>query len=225
MLIGVDLDGTIEDSRDDMVAAAQRVRDSFGLDKRADQSLRPHVNGGMDALYRACFEDYQPDAADRLHVIQEAYDSDYLAHVAVKTQLYTGMGDTLRALATRGFLACVTNKPERISRKLLEQLGVGGEFATVVGGDSCAQAKPHPIMLETAAARCSFDRARGTAFMVGDTNADIQLARSYGAKAIWCAWGYVQRPSEAPDAKAQRPSELVRIIDDIIHGVTHGLVQ
>ena len=214
LLIGVDLDGTIEDSRNDMVAAVQRVRAELQLGARADELVRPHVNGGMDALYRACFDDYRPHSHDseRLSVIRDAYETDYLAHVAVDTQLYPGMRAALEGLARLGTLACVTNKPERISRRLLDELGVGELFATVVGGDSCAQAKPHPIMLQTAALRTGFDPSRGKAFMIGDTNADMQLARAYGAQAVWCAWGYVAAISETPDARASEPAELVRIV-------------
>jgi phosphoglycolate phosphatase len=213
-LIGIDLDGTIEDSRNDMVAAAARVRRELGLSLRADELLRPYVNGGMEQLYRACFDDYlSPGDQNRLRLIQDAYEADYLAHVAVDTRLYPGMADALNGLSRLGALVCVTNKPERISRKLLEALGVLPLFSTVIGGDSCAQGKPHPVMLETAAARCGFTRARGSrAFMIGDTNADIQLARAYGAIAIWCAWGYVNAPSDAPDAQARRPDELVAFV-------------
>jgi phosphoglycolate phosphatase len=214
LLIGIDLDGTIEDSRSDMVAAAARVRRELGLPARADDLLRPYVNGGMEQLYRACFDDFvNPNHESRLQIVQHAYEADYLANVRVDTKLYDGMQDALHGLARVGMLVCVTNKPERISRALLDALGVGELFSSVVGGDSCTHAKPHPIMLETAALRSGFDRPRGTAFMIGDTNADIQLARAYGAHAIWCAWGYVNAPSEAPDAQARHPQELVSIVE------------
>jgi phosphoglycolate phosphatase len=213
-LIGIDLDGTIEDSRNDMVAAATRVRRELGLSPRADELLRPYVNGGMEQLYRACFDDYlSPGDEVRLRIVQDAYEADYLAHVAVDTHLYAGMGEALNALSGLGALVCVTNKPERISRALLQALGVLELFSTVIGGDSCEQNKPHPIMLQTAAARCGFERTRGgKAFMIGDTNADIQLARAYGAVAIWCAWGYLNAPSDAPDAQARHPDELMALV-------------
>lgn len=213
-LIGIDLDGTIEDSRSDMVAAAARVRAALGLPARTDEQLRPHVNGGMEALYRACFDDFIDAQDDRLKVVQAKYEADYLANVCVETKLYAGMADALRGLARIGSVVCVTNKPERISRALLAALSVGDVVGSVVGGDSCAFAKPHPVMLETAANRCNFDRAHGAAFMIGDTNADIQLARAYGAHAIWCGWGYVSAPSEAPDAKAQKPSDLIALVEE-----------
>jgi phosphoglycolate phosphatase len=216
-LIGIDLDGTIEDSRNDMVAAAARVRHALGLAPRADELLRPFVNGGMENLYRACFDDYLAGGDERcFEQVRLAYETDYLANVAVETRLYAGMSEALAQLAGIGALACVTNKPERISRALLDALGVGALFSTVIGGDSCRESKPHPVMLEAAAERCGFDRQRGQALMIGDTAGDIQLARAFGAKAIWCGWGYTSAPSEAPDAEAKSPADLPALVRRVL---------
>lgn len=213
-LIGIDLDGTLEDSRNDMVSSSRRVRAAFGLAPRDDAQLRPHVNAGMDQLYRACFDDFlgHGDAALRMREVRDAYEADYLAHVAVETRLYDGIAAALSALAELGSLACITNKPERISRALLDALGVGALFRAVIGGDSCREAKPSPLMLEAAARACGFERAHGSAFMIGDTNADLELARAFGATSIWCAWGYVSAPSVTPDQHAQSPQDLPRIV-------------
>jgi phosphoglycolate phosphatase len=212
-LFGIDLDGTLEDSRTDMVAAARRVRAALELPIRSDAALRPFVNAGMDQLYRACFDDYlaQTDA-DAYQRVRRAYEADYLAHVVDDTRLYPGIADALAALSQLGTLACITNKPEHISRRLLEALGVSQFFAAVVGGDSCSHAKPHPVMLQTAAERCGFDRQHGQTFMIGDTNADMQLGRAFGARCVWCAWGYVDVISEPADFHAEEPSDLPRIL-------------
>ena len=212
-LIALDLDGTLEDSRADMVAAARRVRACFELPARADDALLPHVNGGMEQLYRACFDDYLANSdADAYERVRSAYEADYLAHVADQTRLYEGMADALAQLARLGALACVTNKPERISRQLLAALNVAQHFTTVVGGDTCAHSKPHPIMLQGAAERCGLSRAHRPAVMIGDTNADMQLARAFGARRVWCAWGYVATLTETCDAVAHQPADLPGLI-------------
>jgi phosphoglycolate phosphatase len=217
-LIALDLDGTLEDSRTDMALAAARVRGRLGLPARDAAALRPHVNAGMDALYRACFDDHvgrDADTSRALAAVREAYEADYLANVAVHTRLYDGIADALRSLASLGTLACVTNKPERISRALLDALGVGALFATVVGGDTCEHAKPHPVMLRTAAERTGFEPARGRAFMIGDTAGDLELARVFGATSVFCTWGYAGeagRGRETPDLVAHAPHELPALL-------------
>ena len=213
-LIGIDLDGTLEDSRADMVAAARRVRAELGLPARPDADLSPWVNAGMDRLYEHCFDDYiaAGDRAKRFATVRAAYEADYLKNVAVETRLYAGIPEALAQLAELGRIACVTNKPERISRALLDALGVGQRFATVIGGDTCAEAKPSPVMLAAAAERSGWDRAHGRAFMIGDTTGDIQLGRAFGATTIWCAWGYSAAAGDTPDFEAKHPSELAGLV-------------
>lgn len=211
-LIAIDLDGTIEDSRNDMVSAARRVRAALALPPRPDNALRPHVNAGMDQLYRACFDDYLALDPEHYGRVRAAYEADYLANVAVETRLYAGMAGALAGLAQLGKLACVTNKPEHISRHLLQALGVGELFQTVVGGDSCEHIKPHPIMLRTAAERCGFDPDDVKAVMIGDTLADVQLGRAFGARTIWCAWGYVDAIPDPGDDIAHSPDQLLRLV-------------
>ena len=213
LLIALDLDGTLEDSRSDMVGAARRVRTALELPVRPDSALLPHVNAGMDQLYRACFDDYlshhEESGYDR---VRRTYEADYLAHVADHTRLYDGIAEALAELAQLGTLVCVTNKPEHISRQLLQALGIAGQFATVVGGDSCTHAKPHPIMLQTAAQRCRLALQHRPTIMIGDTNADMKLGTAYGALRVWCAWGYANAVSEPCDAQAEHPTELARIV-------------
>lgn len=211
-LIALDLDGTLEDSRDDMTAAAVRARAQLGLPARADAALRPWVNGGMDQLYAKCFDDFIGADTSRVAAVRDAYEADYLANVAVATRLYDGIEPALRELRQLGQLACVTNKPERISRHLLDRLGVGELFGTVVGGDSCAQAKPHPMMLSAACERLGLDARSSAVFMIGDTAADMQLARSFGAKGIWVSWGYVAAIDVPCDFRASAPGELAALV-------------
>src|SRR5688572_15371439 len=106
-LIGIDLDGTLEDSRGDMTAAARKVRARLGLPARPDTELVRWVNGGMDQLYRANFDDYLAagDPNARYETVRQAYEAEYLAHVADETRLYAGIASALEQLASLGSIA------------------------------------------------------------------------------------------------------------------------
>lgn len=211
-LIALDLDGTLEDSRSDMAAVVHRVRARLDLPARPAEAVRPWVNRGMDQLYRACFDDHLQGNDARLADVRARYEEDYLVNVARETRLYPGIAAALARLAELGRLAVVTNKPERISRRLLATLGVDGAFSAVIGGDTCAAAKPDPLVLQEAARRCGFDAVRGRAVMIGDTAADVALGRAFGAVTIWCAWGYVDDPGEKPDFMAETPEVLPELV-------------
>jgi 2-phosphoglycolate phosphatase len=211
-LICLDLDGTLEDSRSDMVAAVHRVRARLGLPSRSHEAVLPWVNRGMEALYRACFDDYlQGDAG--LSEVRIQYETDYLENVAVETRLYPGIAGALKHLSALAPLAAVTNKPERISRRLLDLLGVGNYFKTVIGGDTCAATKPDPLLLKEAAQRSGFDPMKGRAIMIGDTAADIKMGQAFGALTVWCVWGYAQEPDEASDFIAPSPEVLPALVE------------
>ena len=44
-------------------------------------------------------------------------------------------------------MACVTNKPEHLAQGILDILQLSPYFKMVVGGDSLAERKPHPLPL------------------------------------------------------------------------------
>jgi phosphoglycolate phosphatase len=165
---------------------------------------------------RACFDDYIRENDARLSEVRAAYEADYLANPAVETRLYPGIEGALERLSEMGGLAVVTNKPEKISRRLLDVLGIDSFFRAVVGGDTCPKSKPDPMVLAEAARLCGFDPGKGGAVMIGDTAADIKMGRAFGASTIWCAWGYVGDPEEKPDLEAERPEMLPELVETAV---------
>lgn len=211
-IIALDLDGTLEDSRADMVAAVQRVRADFGLPRRASEGFLEHVNRGMPHLYAHCFAEYlDGDDGARLSAVRAAYTADYSAHIDDQTRLYDGIEEALGVLAEIGRLALVTNKPEALSDQLLRALGVRDFFGAVLGGDSCATAKPTPAPLAEAVRRLG---GASDVFMVGDSAGDVACGTAFGAKTIWCAWGYKDAPGPIePTGIARVPGDLPGLIE------------
>ena len=207
VVLALDLDGTLEDSRDDMVAAVMRVRAARELPLLADERVRPHVNAGMDHLYRRCLPELAPAAA------RELYEADYLSAIAQRTRLYLGMEAALAELEGLGRLACVTNKPERLSVALLAALGVLSRFTAVIGGDTCPEGKPSPMPLAEAVRRCGPGAVAPRVIMIGDSGGDVRCGQALGAQTVWCAWGYAADPGDLrPDATAAAPAELPGVI-------------
>lgn len=214
----IDLDGTIEDSRQDMAAAAAAVRQRLELHARPEAELRALVNRGMDRLYRDCFPELFERAAmlnlDERMALREAADNyarEYAARIVETTRPYDGMPEAIAALAAYGPLICFTNKPEALSRLLLDRLGLLAHFTRIMGGDSCAETKPSALPMRIAAEELGFAHGRDCAIMIGDTNGDAAAARDFGAKFIWCRWGYQSEAPERYDAAAEAPAELANL--------------
>lgn len=219
-LIAIDLDGTLEDSRRDMVSVVHRVRASFSLSKRPDEEILPWINQGMDKLYRNCFDDYLNGgySNERLSLVSRAYEADYFSNVACETILYPGVGTALAGLAQIGPVVVVTNKPERISKRLLEELKVDHLISGLIGGDTIGKIKPDPEILRAAAQQVGFSPDSGASFMIGDSAGDIKMGRAFGATTIWCAWGYSDAPGEEPQRIALTPEELAPLVISDLDG-------
>jgi phosphoglycolate phosphatase len=127
--------------------------------------------------------------------------------------LYPGVAEGLEQMHAAGIaLAVLTNKPVRISRLIMDQLGVGRLMFQIYGGNSFEFKKPNPIGIERLRAESPADPA--VTWMVGDTQVDIQTARNAGVAACGVAWGFrpemfVEYP---PDLIISEMRELVEVV-------------
>ncbi|MFZ9519748.1 MAG: HAD family hydrolase [Silvanigrellaceae bacterium] len=198
-----DLDGTLEDSRKDMVSAAQHVRAGLGLPARPFNELVPHVNRGMRELYLNCFDDLISPAGKaaneaELERVQKLYEQRYGDFIAVDTRLYAGIRAALEDAKTLGRVAVITNKPEKLSIKLLRSLEILPLVDLVVGGDTCQEAKPSAVPLQFAFEKLGGTREKDQVFMIGDSQGDSTAGALFGATTVWCAWGYQSLPPTQP---------------------------
>lgn len=181
-----DLDGTLADSAPSIAGALNRLRQDRGLAPWPVSRYRPWVSRGAPALVGAALEQAAPaNAAD-----VAAFRQVYAAVTGSPDDLYPGIAEALVLLREAGaVLGVCTNKPQRLSEKLLAESGIAQHFAAVVGGDAATQTKPHPAhLLQTLAAM----RCEGRAFaFVGDSSVDADAAQAAGARFFWASWGYV----------------------------------
>ena len=208
-----DLDGTLLDSAPDMRATATamvaaRGRDPIGLD-----ALRPVVSKGARAMVSVAFPELEQAPRDAL--IPE-FLQRYEALIGQHAVLFDGVAGMLEALEGAGCAwGIVTNKPEYLARLILPQLGWETRCAVLIGGDTLAQRKPHPLPLLAAAERMAIDPA--TCIYVGDDERDIVAANAAGMASVAALWGYrldednplawgaevmVEQPAELQQAKA-----------------------
>lgn len=181
-----DLDGTLLDTAQDFVAtvalmAARRQWPAAGI-----EVLRPVVSKGSRAMLAAAFG--HCDAAQREALVPEFLDT-YQGLIGQHAQLFDGVAALLDALDAAGCRwGIVTNKPEYLARLILPQLGWQQRCAVLVGGDSLAEKKPHPLPLLHAAAAIGV--APSACVYVGDDERDIQAARAAGMPSVAALWGY-----------------------------------
>jgi phosphoglycolate phosphatase len=208
-LLIFDLDGTLIDSKKDLVQAVNATRGHMGTPPLEYDRVCSYVGNGAPVLIRRALG---PDATEaQVEEALEFFLEYYRDHMLDYTVLYPGVRETLDRLREAGVqMAVLTNKPVRISRAIVDGLGVGGHFRQVYGGNSFDFKKPHPIGVETLMKECGAARER--TMMVGDSSVDIQTARNAGVKACGVTYGFQPETLEAvpPDLLIDRMADLAQ---------------
>lgn len=199
-----DLDGTLLDSAPDMLATANRMRASHGLAPMTLEALRPHVSKGSRAMLAAAFPEMEQGVREAL--VPE-FLTIYQQELGRHSVLFDGVAEMLDALEQAGSTwGIVTNKPEYLARDILPQLGWETRCAVLIGGDTLAEKKPHPLPLQVAAERIGI--AIADCVYVGDDERDIQASHAAGMPSIAALWGYRQAHEDPATWKADVMVEL-----------------
>ncbi|MBF0165304.1 MAG: phosphoglycolate phosphatase [Magnetococcales bacterium] len=188
-----DLDGTLVDSAPDLWRAMNHVLRLEGREPLPLEKVRHLVGHGARALLaRGLLDDEtaEPPTNDpAFEGAVRAFLDHYAEHLTDHSRPYPEVPEVLAELAGRGFaLAVVTNKPERFSRKMLDQLDLARFFTVVIGGDTLPTRKPDPTPLLHALERLNVSLEQG--IMIGDSETDLEAARRAGMPVILCAHGY-----------------------------------
>jgi phosphoglycolate phosphatase len=183
-LIVFDLDGTLADSLPDLTAAANFACRKLGLPEHPASAVQQMIGGGEKTFVRRFI------GQENQELFEEAfrlYLEHYSRHCGDHTRLYPEVKKTLAALSSKR-LAVLSNKMERLSRKVVEALGVAAFFEAVKGGDSYGVLKPEPDGLASLIKELGEGPER--TLMVGDKPADIITGRGAGAHTLAVTYGY-----------------------------------
>jgi phosphoglycolate phosphatase len=215
-LILFDVDGTLVDSQRDIAEAANAVLVSCGARPLPVEDISRMVGDGAATLTARAFAAagmVPPEDAVARYVA--AYETCLLEH----TLPYPGIPEALAALARRGPLGIVTNKPFSLTTRLLEELGFGDYFpeGSVVAGNDRFPLKPNPAGLLHLAARAGVSAAQTV--LVGDSPIDWRTARNAGAASCVARYGFGFRnlPEDglrSGDRVVDAPAQLAAVLTD-----------
>ncbi|MBX3726924.1 MAG: phosphoglycolate phosphatase [Xanthomonadales bacterium] len=201
-----DLDGTLVDTAPDLLAAVNRLRAGEALPPAPLAGFRSQVSRGARAMLAAGIPAFAAADADRQADWVARLLAEYARQVCRDSVLFPGMAGLLEGLRGHGIaLAVVTNKPERMAVELLAAMGLAADFPVVLGGDSLAERKPHPLPVLTACERLGV--APQATWFLGDDARDVEAGRAAGSLTVAVTWGYAD-PGEIAGWRADR------VIDD-----------
>jgi len=185
-LILFDLDGTLIDSSRDIAWSANETLKAMGYAEMETPSIVAAIGWGVRMLLEQLMPEEGPEAIAKA---RERFLDFYGGHLTVDTTVYPGVMETVAHFAGLGKkMAVVTNKPEGLARRALDELGLSGFFAMVVGGDTLAERKPAPGPLLMAME--ALGHAPSGTVMVGDSPVDCEAGHKAGVSTIAVSYGF-----------------------------------
>lgn len=206
----LDLDGTLVDSKPDLVAAINVAITSVGLSKISSNAIGETVGQGARAMITRAHEvQNQPIEEDIFEQIFDIFQDYYYNNVANYSKVYPGVQAALNRFANNGWvLAVCTNKPESLAKLLLGSLDMDTQFAAICGSDTFPTRKPHADhILNTI--QMAGGRVQGSV-MVGDTATDINAAINSSIPSIAVDFGYSAEP-----VKTLGANQVISHFDDL----------
>ncbi|MCF7907458.1 MAG: HAD-IA family hydrolase [Candidatus Omnitrophica bacterium] len=197
-----DLDGTLVDSKEDIVNAVNFTLKKLGLSQKQADEIASYIGTGAEDLIRKAIGDKNRDLFDKGISI---FEDDYKKHSATKSKLYPHVEEVLEYFKNKN-LFIVTNRKKNMAQITLNSLGINKYFKDVVGGDDETCLKPSACSLEKALGNVQ-DRKR--IIIVGDMDLDVLTGKEAGILTCAVTYGIGKRD----DIVKVKPDYLV---DDLL---------
>ncbi|MBI4827298.1 MAG: HAD-IA family hydrolase [Nitrospinae bacterium] len=182
-----DLDGTLIDSKTDIANALNWTFGRFGYDPLPMELIGEFVGNGVGPLITRAAQ--AAGHAEREPEILELFRGRYWDHLLDHTVMFPGVAETLAYLNGRYRMGLVSNKPERYTQRIVDELGMRPYFGRAVfGGDTLPVKKPDPAALREIARL--YGGATARMVYVGDSAVDVRTARNAGALPIAVTYGF-----------------------------------
>jgi phosphoglycolate phosphatase len=228
-LVIFDLDGTLIDSRLDLVHSVNAALRHIGRPELPDEVIASYVGDGAPILIQRALGGEVVDEA----LVQQGLQfflSYYRAHKLDHTTVYEGVFDALRFLQSPSHsngnhdansneagrkMVVLTNKPVVPSRAIVEALGMGPFFSQIYGGNSFATKKPDPEGARKLLEECGATPEETV--IVGDSHVDVETGQNAGLWTVGVTYGFAPHTlhGNPPDVQIDTPAELVEVFTSL----------
>jgi phosphoglycolate phosphatase len=212
-LLIFDLDGTLIDSRLDLIHSVNAMLKHFGRPKLPGDVIASYVGDGAPMLVRRALGDPRDEGLVKEGL--EHFLGYYREHKLDHTHLYDGIKAMLATIRNaKGIprkMAVLSNKPVNPSRAIVEALGIAEFFLHIYGGNSFPTKKPDPKGAQTIL------KETGTSpqetLMVGDSSVDVITGHNASLWTCGVTYGFAPHTlcEAPPDVVVDKPQELAEL--------------
>ena len=208
-LIVFDHDGTLVDSSRILYQAYRHVAEVYGLPPPPYSDVTNSI--GYDDHFTILFGSHRPEYVD-------TFLGFYYAHHLSLVRPFDGIATLLNDLRNQGCkLGVVSNKLRKAGLAELSECGLSSYFGKTIYREDVDQGKPDPEGIHLLHEQLGVQALN--VVLVGDTEVDIQCAKSAGVRSIAALWGYGdahQMASLNPDAYSQSPADVPRALVSLL---------
>lgn len=199
-----DLDGTLIDSKKEILKTYQLVFDAFPPSKIPDMELLDYGLSIRELLVSVYGDDSESIEAAKAHFASVYDHSEY-----DETSVYEGVIATLQQLYELGHnMYIATNKRYTPTMRILDKKKMSRYFTDVIGNEI----KPGKfIPKQQMIAEIKHKHQFADGYMVGDSVSDIEGGRKEQLKTIAVTYGY----QDAETLAAAQPDKLVAHFSDV----------
>jgi phosphoglycolate phosphatase len=210
-LLVFDLDGTLIDSRLDLIRSVNAMLRHIGRPELDGDLIASYVGDGAPALIRRALGGRDDEPLFRAAL--DYFLGYYRLHKLDHTTVYEGIPEVLSGLAqpsngAHRLMAVLSNKPVNPSRDIVQALGLRDFFVRIYGGNSFATKKPDPLGVQTILHET--DIRAEEALMIGDSSVDVLTGRNAGLWTCGVTYGFspLSLKEAPPDVLVETPREL-----------------
>ena len=185
-LIIFDFDGTLGDTRQNIVTTMQMTIEELHLPSRSEEECAATIGLPLAGCFRTLFPDIQEELITRCAETYRRVFNENLKNI--RPEAFPGVVETLAILHQKGFTLTIASSRSHISlMELTRNMDIAGYISYILGADDVKEAKPKPEPVLKTLAEMNYDA--GESLVVGDMAVDIQMGANAGAKTCGVTWG------------------------------------
>ena len=185
-LVIFDFDGTLADTKENIILTFQMTMKELGVEIKSRQECAATIGLTLEDAFKVL---YPGMAAEKYILLRDTYRRIFKENRKILVPgLFPEVMATLEELRRRGYLMSIASS--RLSPSLhsfLEDMKIAHLFEYAVGGDNVEHPKPAPDAVLQILRH--YNLSAEEAFVVGDMPFDINMATNAGVKSCGVTWG------------------------------------
>ena len=212
-LIIFDFDGTLGDTRRNIVTTMQMTIEELHLPNRSEEECAATIGLPLARCFRTLFPDLQEELIPRCAETYRRFFNENLK--TIQPEAFPGVVEILAILHQKGLILTIASSRSHNSlTELTRNMGIANYISYILGADDVKEAKPKPEPVLKTLADMHFDAAE--TLVVGDMAVDIMMGANAGARTCGVTWGNGTK-DELEDAGANfiidKMEEILAIVE------------